>query len=49
MVTKHIVVLPYDDQWKQDFIKIKDELTSLMLCKNTVTSKKKEQNSIPMI
>ena len=26
MVTKHVVVLPYDRQWKQDFLQIKDEL-----------------------
>ena len=26
MVTKHVVVLPYDAQWGQDFLKIKDEL-----------------------
>lgn len=26
MVTKRVVVLPYDAQWKQDFLKIKDEL-----------------------
>ena len=26
MVTKHVVVLPYDAQWRQDFLKIKDEL-----------------------
>ena len=28
MATKHVVVLPYDEQWKQNFIMIKDELTS---------------------
>lgn len=27
MVTKHVVVLPYDEQWGQDFINIKAELT----------------------
>ena len=27
MVTKHVVVLPYDEQWNQDFLKIKAELT----------------------
>jgi GrpB-like predicted nucleotidyltransferase (UPF0157 family) len=26
MITKHVVVLPYDDQWKQDFQKIRSEL-----------------------
>ena len=26
MVTKNVVVLPYDEQWKQDFLKIKAEL-----------------------
>ena len=26
MVTKSVIVLPYDEQWKQDFIKIRDEL-----------------------
>ena len=30
MATKHVVVLPYDDQWKRDFIMIKDELTSAL-------------------
>ena len=30
MATKHVVVLPYDEQWKQDFIMIKDELTSAL-------------------
>lgn len=30
MVTKHVVVLPYDEQWKQDFLMIKDELTSAL-------------------
>ena len=28
MATKHVVVLPYDEQWKQNFIMIKDKLTS---------------------
>ena len=28
MATKHVVVLPYDEQWKQNFIMIKDELAS---------------------
>ena len=28
MVTKHVVVLPYDEQWKQDFLKIKTELSN---------------------
>ena len=26
MVTKHVVVLPYDEQWEQDFIKIRNEI-----------------------
>lgn len=30
MVTKHVVVLPYDEQWKQDFLDIKDELDSAL-------------------
>ncbi|MBO4914891.1 MAG: GrpB family protein [Oscillospiraceae bacterium] len=30
MVTKHVVVLPYDEQWKQDFLKIKDELANAL-------------------
>lgn len=30
MVTKHVIVLPYDEQWKQDFLKIKDELTKAL-------------------
>ena len=30
MATKHVVVLPYDEQWKQDFLMIKDELTSAL-------------------
>lgn len=30
MVTKHVVVLPYDEQWKQDFLKIKAELTDAL-------------------
>jgi GrpB-like predicted nucleotidyltransferase (UPF0157 family) len=30
METKHVVVLPYDEQWKQDFLMIKDELTSAL-------------------
>ena len=30
MVTKHVIVLPYDEQWKQDFLKIKDELTNAL-------------------
>ena len=27
MITKHVVVLPYDEQWKHDFLQIKAELT----------------------
>ena len=30
MVTKHVVVLPYDEQWKQDFLMIREELTSAL-------------------
>ena len=30
MVAKHVVVIPYDEQWKQDFLKIKDELTNAL-------------------
>lgn len=30
MAAKHVVVLPYDDQWKQDFLKIKAELADAL-------------------
>ena len=30
MATKHVVVLPYDEQWKQDFLNIKAELTGAL-------------------
>lgn len=30
MITKHVVVLPYDEQWRQDFLKIKAELTNAL-------------------
>ncbi len=30
MATKHVIVLPYDEQWKQDFQKIKDEITNAL-------------------
>jgi GrpB-like predicted nucleotidyltransferase (UPF0157 family) len=30
MAAKHVVVLPYDDQWKQDFLKIKTELADAL-------------------
>ena len=30
MGTRHVVVLPYDSQWKQDFLKIKDELADAL-------------------
>ena len=30
MVTKHVVVLPYDEQWKQDFLQIKGELQNAL-------------------
>lgn len=30
MLTKHVVVLTYDEQWKQDFLKIKAEILPLL-------------------
>ena len=30
MITKHVVVLPYDEQWSQDFRRIKAELTDAL-------------------
>ena len=30
MITKHIIVLPYDEQWKHDFLQIKAELTNAL-------------------
>ena len=30
MITKHVVVLPYDEQWKHDFLQIKAELTNAL-------------------
>ena len=30
MTTKHVVVLPYDEQWRQDFQTIKAELTNTL-------------------
>lgn len=30
MGTKRVVVLPYDEQWKQDFLNIKDELADAL-------------------
>lgn len=30
MVTKRVVVLPYDERWKRDFLKIKAELASTL-------------------
>ncbi len=30
MVTKHVVVRPYDEQWKQDFLRIQAELTNAL-------------------
>ncbi len=30
MITKLVVVLPYDEQWRQDFLKIKAELTNTL-------------------
>ena len=30
MVTRHVVVLPYDEQWKRDFLKIKAELVNAL-------------------
>ena len=30
MITKQVVVLPYDEQWRQDFLKIEAELTEAL-------------------
>ena len=30
MITKHVVVLPYDERWRQDFLKIEAELTEAL-------------------
>lgn len=30
MITKHVVVLPYNEQWRQDFLKIEAELTEAL-------------------
>lgn len=30
MLTQHVVVLPYDEQWKQDFLKIKAEILPVL-------------------
>ena len=30
MVSKHVIVLPYDEQWKNDFLQIKAELTNVL-------------------
>ena len=30
MRTKHVVLLPYDEKWKQDFIAIKSELSAAL-------------------
>ena len=30
MVTKNVVVLPYDEQWKQEFLQIRNELTNAL-------------------
>lgn len=30
MVTKHVVVLPYDEQWKQDFLSIQAEIADAL-------------------
>ena len=30
MITKHVVVLPYNEQWKHDFLQIKTELTNVL-------------------
>ena len=30
MGTKHVIVLPYDEQWKQDFLTIKAEIASAL-------------------
>ena len=30
MITKHVVALPYDEQWKHDFLQIKAELANVL-------------------
>ena len=30
MGTKHVIVLPYDEQWKQDFQNIRDEISDAL-------------------
>ena len=30
MITKHVVVLPYNEQWKHDFLQIKAELANVL-------------------
>lgn len=30
MLTKHVLVLPYDKQWKQDFLKIKADIMTML-------------------
>ena len=30
MITKHVLVLPYDERWRQDFLKIEAELTEAL-------------------
>ena len=30
MITKHVVVLPYDEEWKRDFLQIKAELSDAL-------------------
>lgn len=30
MITKHVVVLPFDEQWKYDFVQIKAELANVL-------------------
>ena len=30
MRTKHVVVLPYDEKWKQDFVDIKNEIAEAL-------------------
>ena len=30
MRTKHVVVLPYDEKWKQDFVDIKKEIAEAL-------------------
>ena len=31
MITKHVVVLPYDEHWTRDFCEIKSEIQELLI------------------